>query len=72
MSSVPRKVYCGDCQHYSFGFSDRDYENCAVEPMRYVSTHVSPRVLAYPLGPATKNAKNDCKDWKPRTRKAGR
>lgn len=62
-----REVYCAACRHYRSGFSDRAYENCAVEPTRYASTYLAPRVAIEPLGPAEKNAHNNCRDWAAQT-----
>lgn len=63
MSKPKPDVYCGHCQHYRSGFSDRDYETCALEITRYVSTYFAPKVAIEPLGPAEKNRHNNCRDW---------
>ena len=43
-----KKVFCGECQHYTSGFSDRDYEYCLVENLanltRFVSTYRTRRL----------------------------
>ncbi len=61
-----REVFCGECKHFSHGFSDREYEHCAMAiSTGYTKTHRG-MYPSPPESPAQKNARNNCMDFEPR------
>lgn len=61
---MSERVYCGRCEHYLEGFSDRHWERCdkAVPPGGFTHTYLRAEQIPAPL-PSEKNANNDCGDY---------
>ena len=59
-----KPVFCGGCEHYAIGFSDRHYEYCAKAQKKTMRSYVGEWEESE--APSGKNARNDCKDWQAR------
>ena len=61
------KVYCGQCEYFNSGYSDRYYEHCAAPGNLWeetVETHIGVRLEKKAKTPADKNKNRDCEDFK--------